>query len=185
MACRCFFTHSFTLPDGLGDGDGTSAEPPPPPVIARMIVLMVIPSAVRIDAMVIPCSQKRVRSRSRSVWSPMSNHRNVSRIRLTCDRRAALFEETASSCLSLLPSSWLIRSWTSNRRFSFWLYGQRTYCLSYDLITLARNHYQCITYSIKRSGWTGKYRVVLFIPVTTYFTLILYYSNIKSTLTRQ
>ena len=82
-ACRCFFTHSFTPPDGLGDG--TSAAPPP--VIARMIVLMVIPNAVRIDAMVIPWSRKKVRSRSRSFWSPVSYHRTVSRIRLTCDRR--------------------------------------------------------------------------------------------------
>ena len=28
-ACRCFMTSSFTPPDGLGDGDGTSGAHPP------------------------------------------------------------------------------------------------------------------------------------------------------------
>ena len=59
---RCFLIHSLTppLPGGCG-GCGGAAPPPEPPVRARTIVEIVIPSAVRIDAIVIPCSRKRVR----------------------------------------------------------------------------------------------------------------------------
>ena len=69
-ACKCFLTHSFTPPlsDGFGAGTWVGTLPPPP-VSARTIVLTVIPSAVRIDMVVIPCSRKRVRSRCRIVVS--------------------------------------------------------------------------------------------------------------------
>ena len=59
-ACRCFFIHSLTPPlsDGLGAGNGV--PPAPPPVRARTRVLIAMPIAVRIDAMVMPCSRKSV-----------------------------------------------------------------------------------------------------------------------------
>ena len=54
--CRCFF-HSFKplLSGGLGAGAGTL---PPPPVSASTMVEIAVPIAVRIDAMVIPCSRR-------------------------------------------------------------------------------------------------------------------------------
>ena len=58
-ACKCFLIHSFKPPlsDGLGAGAGMGALPPPP-VKASTIVLIAMPIAVRVDAMVIPCSRK-------------------------------------------------------------------------------------------------------------------------------
>ena len=54
-ACRGFFTHSLTPPlsDGFGAGDGV--PPAPPPVTARTRVLIAMPIAVRMLAIVIPC----------------------------------------------------------------------------------------------------------------------------------
>ena len=65
-----------------------------------------MPIAVRIGAMVIPCSRNRVRMRSASVVSSWRIRLNVSRIRETLDRRAALLIERASS-LDCLSSSML------------------------------------------------------------------------------
>ena len=94
-ACKCFLTHSFKpllLEDGFGGGVGVI---PPPPVSASTRVEIAIPIAVRIDAMVIPCSRKRVRMRLASVVSSLSSRLNVSRIRFTWDLRASLFVERA------------------------------------------------------------------------------------------
>ena len=100
-ACRCFFAHSFKplLSGGLGAGTGAL---PPPPVSASTSVEIAMPMAVRIDAMVIPCSRNRVQMRSASVVSSWRSRLNVSRILLIWDRRVALFVERASSfaCLS-------------------------------------------------------------------------------------
>ena len=97
----CFFTHSFKplLSGGLGAG-----ALPPPPVNASARVEIAMPIAVRIDAMVNPCSRKRVRMRSASVLSSWRSRLNVSRILLIWDRRVALFVERASS-LAYLSSS--------------------------------------------------------------------------------
>ena len=115
-ACRCFFIHSFKLlvPGGLGAGTGAL---PPPPVSASTSVEIAMPIAVRIDAIVIPCSRKRVRMRSASVVSSWMSRLHVSQILLIWDRRVALFVERASSLACLLSSmsestlsSFLIRS---------------------------------------------------------------------------
>ena len=122
-ACRCFLIHSLTphLSDGFGAGDGV--PPAPPPVTPRTRVLITMPIAVRMLAIVIPWSRKRVRIRSASVLSSWRSRLMVSRILLLCDRRAALFVERASSlaCLSSsmsesTPLSFLIRS-----RISCWI----------------------------------------------------------------
>ena len=54
-----FFTDSFKplLSDGLGAGVGAF---PPPPVSASTMVEIAVLIAVRIDAMVVPCSRKRM-----------------------------------------------------------------------------------------------------------------------------
>ena len=90
---------------------------PPPPVSAGTRVEIAMPMAVRIDAMVIPCSRNRVRMRSASVVSSWRSCLNVSQNLLLWDRRVALFVERASSlaCLSSSMSestllSFLIRS---------------------------------------------------------------------------
>ena len=115
-ACTCLLTHSFKplLSGGLGAGAGTL---PPPPVSASTRVEIAMPMAVRIDAMVIPCSRNRVRMRSASVVSSWRSRLNVSRVLMIWDRRVALFVDRASSlaCLSSLMSestlsSFLIRS---------------------------------------------------------------------------
>ena len=94
-ACRCLFIHSLTPPlsDGFGAGDGTGALPPPVTAKTRMLIAM--PIAVRMLAIVIPCSRKRVPIRSVSVLSSWRSRLMVSRILLICDRRAALFVERA------------------------------------------------------------------------------------------
>ena len=100
-ACTCFLIHYLTPPlsDGFRAGDCTGALPPP--LTARTRVLIAVPIALRMLAIVIACSQKRVR------WSH----------EFYCDRRAALFVERASSlaCLSSSmsessPLSFSIRS---------------------------------------------------------------------------
>ena len=80
-ACRCFFI-SLTPPlsDDLGAGDGV--PPAPPPVRARTTVLIAMPIALRMLAIVIPCSRKRVRSAS--VLSSWRSRLMVSRILLIC-----------------------------------------------------------------------------------------------------
>ena len=97
-AWRCYFTHSFKLPlsDDLGDV-AVAGTLPPPPVSASTRVEIAIPTAVRMDTIVTPCSRKRVRMRSASVVSSWRIRLNVSRILLIWDRRAALFAESASS----------------------------------------------------------------------------------------
>ena len=67
-ACRCFFIHSLTPPlsDGFRAGDGV--HPAPQRVTARTRVLIAMPIAVRMLAIVIPCSWKKVRIRSASVF---------------------------------------------------------------------------------------------------------------------
>ena len=59
-ACRCFLIHSLTPPlsDGFGASDGTGALPPPVTARTRVLIAMLI--AVRMLAIVIPCSRKRV-----------------------------------------------------------------------------------------------------------------------------
>ena len=108
---RCFLSHSLTppLPGGCG-GCGGAAPPPEPPVRARIIVEIVIPSAVRIDAIVIPCSRKRVRTRSARVLSSCRIRCMVSRIRLIWDRRASLVDEAASRRAALSSCSLRRRS---------------------------------------------------------------------------
>ena len=115
-ACMCFFSHSFNplLSGGLEAGAGALS---PPPVSASTRVEIAMPIAVRIDAIVIPCSRNRVRMRSASVVSSWRSRLNVSWILLIWDRRVALFVERASSfaCLSSSMSestlsSFLIRS---------------------------------------------------------------------------
>ena len=116
-ACRCFLIHSLTPPlsDGYGASDGV--PPAPPSVTARTRVLIAMPIAVRMLAIVIPCSRKRVRILSANVLSSWRSRLMVSRILFICDRRAALFVERASSlaCLSSSmsessPLSFFIRS---------------------------------------------------------------------------
>ena len=111
---RCFFTHSFKLPlsDGLGDGAGAGTFPPPP-VSASTRVEIAIPTTVRMDAIVIPCSRKRVRMRSASVVSSWRIRLKVSQILLIWDRRVALFAERASS----LDSLYTLMSESSRSRF--------------------------------------------------------------------
>ena len=99
-ACRCIFTHSFKplLSGGLGAGAGAL---PPRPVSASTSVEIARPIAVRIDAMVMPCSRNRVRMRSASVVSSWRSRLNVSRILLIlgpegCSARGEGFEP----CLS-------------------------------------------------------------------------------------
>ena len=115
-ACRCFFTYSFKPLWSGGLRAGTSALPPPP-VSACTSVEIAMPIAVRIDAMVIPCSRNWVRMRSASVVSSWRSRLNVSQILLIWERRIALFVERASSlaCLSTsmsesTHSTFLIRS---------------------------------------------------------------------------
>ena len=88
-AYRCF-SPSFKplLSGGLGAGAGAL---PPPPASASIRVEIARPIAVRIDAMVIPCSQNRVRMRSANVVSSWRSRLNVSWILLIWDRRVALF----------------------------------------------------------------------------------------------
>ena len=149
-ACRCFLTHSLKPPlsDGLGACDGTSGPLPPPPLSASTGVDIVMPIAVRIDAVVIPCSRKMVRMHFASIVSSWRSRLNVSRILLIWDRRAALFIERASSlaCLSSSmsessPSSFLIRSW-----ISFWIlvlsvsirfrHSRAKFCSASDILSL-------------------------------------------------
>ena len=63
-AFRCFFKP--LLSGGLGAGAGVL---PPPPVSASTRVEIAMPIAVRIDAIVIPCSRNRVRMLSANVVS--------------------------------------------------------------------------------------------------------------------
>ena len=94
---RCFLSHSLTppLPGGCSGCVG-AAPPPEPPGRARTIVEIIIPRAVRIDTIVIPCSRKRVFIRSARVLSSCRIRCRVSRIRLIWDRRASLVDEAAS-----------------------------------------------------------------------------------------
>ena len=90
----CFLIHSLAPPfPGPGGCGGAAA---PPPGIARTIVEIIIPMAVRIDAIVIPCSRKRVFIRSARVFSSCRSRCRLSRIRLNWDRIASLLDEAAS-----------------------------------------------------------------------------------------
>ena len=110
---RCFLSHSLTppLPGGCG-GCGGAAPPPEPPGRARTIVEIIIPRAVRIDTIVIPCSRKRVFIRSARVLSSCRIRCRVSRIRLIWDRRASLVDEAASRRAALSSCSLRRRSAT-------------------------------------------------------------------------
>ena len=57
----------------LAEGVGTGVEllPPPPPVIARTIVLIANPRAVRREKIVMPCSRNSLLIRSARVLSPV------------------------------------------------------------------------------------------------------------------
>ena len=123
-ACRCFI-HSLTPPlsDSFGAGDGV--PPAPPPVTARTRVLIAMPIAVRMLAMVMPCSWKSVWIHSASVLSSWRSRLMVSQILLNWVRRAAMFGEKALSlaCISSSrsersPSSFFIRS-----GISYWISG--------------------------------------------------------------
>ena len=119
-ACRCFLIHSLTPPlsDGFGAGDGTGALPPP--VTARTRVLIAMPIAVRMLAIVIPCSRKRVRIRWASVMEEPPDGLTNS---VDLDRRAALFVERASSlaCLSSSMSESSPLSFSIRSRISCWI----------------------------------------------------------------
>ena len=82
------------------------AHSPHQPASASTRFEIAIPTAVRMDAVVIPCFRKRLRMRSASVVSSWKIRLNVSRILLIWDRRAALFAERALSldCLSIFMS---------------------------------------------------------------------------------
>ena len=97
-ACRCFFHPLFQTPLVRWLGSRRRRTSPTDGCENRIPM----PMAVRIDAMVIPCSQNRVRMRSASVVSSWRSRLNVSRILLIWDWRVALFVERASSlaCLS-------------------------------------------------------------------------------------
>ena len=117
-----FFTHSFKplLSGGLGASTGAL---PPPPVSASTSVEIAMSIAVRIDAMVIPCSRNRVRLRSTSVVSSWRSRLNVSRILLIWERRVTLFGERASSlaCLSRLMSESTLASFLIRSRISLFI----------------------------------------------------------------
>ena len=132
-ACRCFFTHSFKplLSGGLGAGAGAL---PPPLVSASTRVEVAMPMAVRIDAMVIPCSQNRVQMRSASVVSSRKSRLNASRILLIWDRRVALFVERASSlaCLSSSMSESTLSSFLIRSRISLSAFQCRLFPSVFD-----------------------------------------------------
>ena len=121
-ACRCIFTRSLKplLSGGMGAGTGAL---PPPPVSASTSVEIAMPMAVKIDAMVIPCSRNRVRMLSASVVSSWRSRLNVSRILLIWDRRVALFVERASSlaCLSSSMSESTLSSFLIRSRISLFI----------------------------------------------------------------
>ena len=73
-----------------------TAPPPEPPVRANTSVDIVMEIAVIIDAIVMPCSRKRVLIRSPRVLSSCSIRSRVSRIRFICERAAFLVTEMAS-----------------------------------------------------------------------------------------
>ena len=91
----CFFTHS-AAPPGVALGAGVT---PPPSAfwMASTMVDTIKPNAVRIDAMVTPCSRNNVHKRSASEASSLSIRAIVSRIRLNCVRRASRLAEALSS----------------------------------------------------------------------------------------
>ena len=105
----CFLIHSLAppFPGGCGGCGGAAA---PPPGIARTIVEIIIPRAVRIDTIVTPCSRNRVFIRSARVLSSCRIRCRVSRIRLIWDRIASLVAEVASSRAALSSCSLLRRS---------------------------------------------------------------------------
>ena len=105
----CFLIHSLAPPFPGGCG-GAAPPPPETPGIARTIVEIVIPMAVRTVAIVIPCSRKRVFIRSARVLSSCRIRCRVSHIRLTWDRRASLLAEAASRRAALSFCSLLRRS---------------------------------------------------------------------------
>ena len=108
--CRCFVIHSTPpLSDGFGAGDGV---PPAPPVTARTRVLIAMPIAVRMLAMVMPCLRTSVRIHSANILSSWRSRLMISRILLNWVRRAALFAERASS-LACISSSRSERSHSS------------------------------------------------------------------------
>ena len=121
-AWRCFcHPHSpVTLVGWLGRWC-RGGHTPPQPDSASTRVKIAIPTAVRMDAIVIPCSRKRVRMRSASVVSSWRIRLNVSRILLIWDRRAAQFAERALSIDSLS----IFMSESSRSRF---LIRSRIYC---------------------------------------------------------
>ena len=156
-ACRCFFTHSFKplLSGGLGAGTGAL---PPPPVSASTSVEIAMPIAVRIDAMVIPCSRNRMRMRSASVVSSWRSRLNVSRILLIWERRVALFVERASS-LACFSSTLELSDSVSNlslhfsvvcfRQFSV-LPGEVSFDLGFSVVD-TRQLYQVVCHLISHS----------------------------------
>ena len=81
-AVRFFFTHRFTVFGSL-EGGFPLPEPPPIPkafLIINIIVLIVIPVAVKTAIIVIPCSRNRVFIRSFKLVSPSKTFSIVCRI---------------------------------------------------------------------------------------------------------
>ena len=122
-ACMSFLPTPWPRPCRVAWELGDGVPLAPPPVRARTRVLIAMSIAVRMLTIIIPCSRKSVRMRSASVSSSWRSRQMVSRIRLICDRRAALFAEMASSlaCRSSSmsessPCSLLIRD-----RISSWI----------------------------------------------------------------
>ena len=89
-ACKCFFVHSLRPPLSAGGGGvgvtGAAGTPAPPPVRASTRVEIANPIAVRMDAIVTPCSRNRIRIRSARVVFLSKTLDMVSRIWRTCDR---------------------------------------------------------------------------------------------------
>ena len=107
-AFKCFFAHFLRPPLSAGGGGvgatGAAGTPAPPPVRASTRVEIANTIAVRIDAIVTPCSQNRIRNRSARGLFLSKTLDMVSRIWRTCDR---------SCWLRASMLSWTAVSWSS------------------------------------------------------------------------
>ena len=102
-ACRFFFAHSLrpALSAGGAGVGATGATAALPPVRASTRVEIAIPIAVKIDAIVTPCSRNRVLTRSARVVFSSKTRCRESRIWRICDldswSRASMLSSVALS----------------------------------------------------------------------------------------